>query len=161
MCWLCDHPRATRFDYLDHLRDLISWHGWTVQGVERDRLRPPWAYTIGLTEHGLPELVVTGIPLVPAAELLDDVAAHCLHAKPPEPGERVELVDGPVIEIVEVAEPTIHLVNAVEIYGPRITALQIVHADDRKHWPWEVGYRGIRGGQPVLGMRSHPSADAA
>jgi hypothetical protein len=36
-----------------------------------------------------------------------------------------------------------------------------VHADDRGHWPWDVGYRGVRGGQPVLGVRAAPSAGAA
>jgi hypothetical protein len=28
-----------------------------------------------------------------------------------------------------------------------------VYADDRGHWPWETGFRGGRGGQPVLGAR--------
>jgi prevent-host-death family protein len=60
------------------------------------------------------------------------------------------LKDGPVIEITEVAEPATYLVNAVELYGARIRALQIVHADDRGHWPWEVGYRGIRGARTML-----------
>jgi len=24
---------------------------WAVQGVERDGIHPPWAYTVGLTSH--------------------------------------------------------------------------------------------------------------
>ena len=56
-----------------------------------------------------------------------------------------------MIEIVEVAEPTAHLVTASEFYGPGIRALQLVHAADRGHWRWQVGYRG---GQPVLGVRA-------
>jgi hypothetical protein len=59
---------------------LIACHGWAVQGVQRDRIHPPWAYTVGLTSNGRPELVVTGMPLAPAAQLLNDVAAHVLHA---------------------------------------------------------------------------------
>ena len=62
------------------------------------------------------------MPLARAAELLDDVASHVLHA--------------------------------VEFYGPGIRALQLVHADGRGHWPWEVGFRGVQGGQPVLGVRA-------
>jgi hypothetical protein len=58
-------------------------------------------------------------------------------------------------------EPTAHLVIATEFYGPGIRALQLVHADDRGHWPWQVGYRGVRGGQPVLGARARPPASAA
>jgi hypothetical protein len=154
MCWACDHPDATRMDYLDHARSLIARYGWTVQGVERDRIHPPWAYTVGLTQYGQPELVVTGMPLGRAGELLHAVADHVLHASAPTPGEQVALIDGPLIEIVEVAEPTAHLNTAIELYGPSVRALQVVHADDRGHWPWDPAYRGVRGGQPVLGIRA-------
>ena len=87
MCWECDHPGSTRLDYLEHLRDLIARFGWAVQGVERDRVHPPWAYTVGLTPNGRPELVVTGLPLGRATRLLNDVASHVLHATAPRPGE--------------------------------------------------------------------------
>jgi Domain of unknown function (DUF4262) len=86
--------------------------------------------------------------------LLNNVAEHVVHAAPPRPGEQVALRGGPLIEIVKVEEPSVHLVTAVEIYGSRLRALQVVHADDRGHWPWDVGYRGVRGGQPVLGVRA-------
>ena len=52
-------------------------------------------------------------------------------------------------------------VTAVEIYGPRIQALQLVHADDLRRWPWEARYRGVRGGQPVLGVRTTRPVKAA
>jgi hypothetical protein len=42
--------------------------------------------------------VVTGLPLVRGAGLLDDVAAHVLHAIAPLPGEQVQPVGGPLIE---------------------------------------------------------------
>ena len=77
------------------------------------------------------------------------------------PGEQHALEGGPVIEAVELTEPTAHLFVAVELYGKRIRAQQLVHADDRGHWPWDVGYRGVRGGQPVLGVRAARPASAA
>jgi hypothetical protein len=158
MCWQCDHPQATYNDYLDHVSEIIVRTGWFSQEVEGDHLHPPWAYTVGLTTRGLPELVVTGLRQPELRDLLHDVTHHVLHAGPPAPGEQVPLVGGPLIEIVEVAEPTAHLNLALNLFGPQIRALQIVHADDRDHWPWDRGYRGIRGGQPVLGMRSAGSA---
>jgi hypothetical protein len=161
MCWVCDHPGSTRLDYLRYMSDLIARYGWAVQGVERDRIHPPWAYTVGLTPHGMPELVVTGLPLARATGLLNNVAAHVLHAAAARPGEQVPLRGGPVIEVVEVAEPAAHLVIAIELYGTAIRALQLVHADDRGHWPWQVGFRGVRGGQPVLGVRARRPASAA
>jgi Domain of unknown function (DUF4262) len=154
MCWACDHPDGTHRDYLDHMSALITRHGWAIQGIGRDRIHPPWAYTVGLTRYGKPELVATGLPVARATRLLNDVAAHIMHADEPAPGERIPLDGGPLIEIVEIAEPTAHLVIAVDLYGRQVRALQVVHADDRGHWPWDRGYRGVRGGQPVLGKRA-------
>jgi hypothetical protein len=154
MCWLCDHPGATEFDYLEHIRDVIAYSGFAIQGVEGDRRNSPWAYTVGLSAHGKPELVVTGLSIARSVRLLNDVAPHLMHADAPQPGEVVPLLDAPVIEIVEITEPTEYLGIAVAIFGPEIRALQLVHADDRGHWPWEVGFRGSRGGQPLLGKRA-------
>jgi hypothetical protein len=65
----------------------------------------------------------------------------------------VPLIGGPLIEFVEVDQPAVHLLVAREFYGAGIRGLQVVHADDRGHWPWDIAYRGGRGGQPVLGVR--------
>jgi hypothetical protein len=159
MCWICDHPQATRSDYLNHMLDLVATYGWAVQGVSRDGLHPPWAYTVGLTEADLPELVVSGMSVRRAHELLNDVASHIVHSGVALiPGQQVPLVGGPTLEIVELSETKARLVTAVDIYGPGIRALQLVHADDRGHWPWQVGYRGH---QFVLGERVCPPATAA
>jgi hypothetical protein len=153
VCWMCDHPGATERDYTDHLRRLIDTRGWAVQGMERDGRRPPWAYTVGLTLHMRPELVVTGMGLVRATEVLNIVAGHLLHAETPEPGTQARLTDGPLVEVVQVTAPWAHLNMAVVMYGRRIRGLQLVHADKHGHWPWDQAYRGVRGGQPVLGTR--------
>lgn len=158
MCWLCDHVDLTRSEYLEHIRDVIACCGYAIQGVEGgvegDRRRSPSVYTVGLTTLGKPEVVVTGMAEARAARLANVVAAHMAHGDDvPEPGDRVPLLDGPEIEIVEVAEPGEHLPVAVELFGPEVRALQLVHADDRGHWPWERGFRGSRGGQPLLGTR--------
>jgi hypothetical protein len=153
MCWMCDHPGSTRADYLDFMRDMIACYGWGVQGVERAGPHPPWAYTVGLTLVGDPELVITGMSVRRAARMLNEQAAHMLHASAPPLGEPVELACGTIGQMVEVTEPTAHLDVAVELFGSQIQALQVVHADDRGRWPWERGYRGVYGGQPVLGPR--------
>ena len=63
MCWSCDHPEASHDDYLAMMRDKMNYYGWAIQGIERDGDHPPWAYTACLTEHGRPELVVTGMSM--------------------------------------------------------------------------------------------------
>jgi hypothetical protein len=157
MCWQCDHPGASWQDYLDHLRELLERHCWIVQGVQRARHRASYAYTIGLAGHDRPELVVTGMPYDRAAALLNDVAGHVVHAEAPQPGEVVRLRGGPTVEIVRVTEPGAHLAVAAALNGPRFSALQLVYPDDRGRWPWDVGFRGGRGGQPVLGARAADS----
>jgi hypothetical protein len=99
--------------------------------------------------------VVTGLPYDQAADLLNSVAEHVVHAEtPPLPGEVIPLRGGPVIEIVRVAEPGIHLRVAAALNGPGFTALQLVYTDDQGHWPWDTDFRAGRGGQPVLGTRA-------
>ena len=105
MCWLCAHPGATERDYQEHMWSLIAMYGWAVQGVERDGVHPPWAYTVGLTPHQRPELVITGMGLTRATQVLNGVAAHLLHAEAPEPGTQAVLLDGPLVEVVKVAAP--------------------------------------------------------
>jgi hypothetical protein len=155
MCWKCDHPEASHQDYVDYMCDKIAQFGWAIQGVERDGVHPPWAYTVGLTLYDLPELVITGMSLRQSARLLNEMAEHTLHCPTPRPapGEQIPWRDGPLLEVVWIEEPTAHLNLAVELFGPQVRALQLVHADDHEHWPWDSWYRGVRGGQPVLGMR--------
>ena len=109
---------------------------------------------MGLTAAERPELVVTGLPYDRAVELLNQAAERVLQGAAPEPGDVLPLRDGVVAEIVRVAEPAVHLSVAAALNGPRFPALQLVYADDAGRWPWEAGFRGGHGGQPVLGARA-------
>ncbi|MGW4058512.1 DUF4262 domain-containing protein [Amycolatopsis sp. NPDC004747] len=151
MCFECEN--RDRPGYLDRLRGGVAARGWLVQGVEGAGPYPPWAYTIGLSGYGLPELVVTGLPMLAAGNLLNSQAAEVLRGSPPAAGERIPLRDGPLVEVVELAEPSVHLVFAAALYGPEIRALQLVHADTRGRFPWSPDYRDGQAGQPVLGVR--------
>lgn len=157
MCWKCDNPHATTDDYLELIRGVIDRSGWFVQAVGAGRRQPPFAYTVGLTGLGRPELVVTGLKHIQAHELLDGLAHHWVHhtGDVVRPGDHVPLRDHPDIEVVAVAEPSVHLVFASALFGPAVSAHQLVWADDRGRWPWEVGFRG---NQSVLGPRATGAA---
>ena len=146
MCWSCDNPDG------DYLRDLviptIRRSGWMVQVVTG---RPRLAYTVGLTERGLPELVVTGMASHRAGALLNSAATSDIDTW--LPGECMQYRDQ-LLEVVELPHPEAHLFTAAELYGESLRALQLVWADDRGHWPWCRSHRGSRGGQPVLGPRA-------
>jgi hypothetical protein len=151
MCWMCDHPGSTWQDFLDELRKKMRKHGWTVLYVEIDRT--PYAYTIGLHERGLPELLVTGVSPQRALWLLNHVAKKAVNGEPLTPGQRMRLVTGTLIEIVEVEQPDAHMDAAVAFYGADLRALQLVWPDGRGHWPWSAAFEDGRGTQPVLGVR--------
>ena len=61
MCWLCEHPEATRQERLDYFRGVLDKQPWIVVNVHEERYRPPYSYTLGLTDRELPELVITGL----------------------------------------------------------------------------------------------------
>lgn len=151
MCWICDHPEATRQDYLECLREKTFKRGWAVQYVEHERR--PFGYTIGLSEAGLPELLITGLEPLTTWKLLNTVAEYMVNETEPAPGDTITLPDDWFAEFVEVSEPTAHLGFAVELCGYDIRALQVVWHDRYGHSPWCSEFN--RGGprQPVLGIR--------
>lgn len=158
MCWVCDHPEATRSARLAYVRGMLAEHPWVVIGVERDGLRPPYSYTVGLTELDRPELLITGLSKARAADVLIAVAEKVLGPGAPTAGTRLRLPGRRPGEVVHVAEPGIHLEVAAELFGERLTALQLVYADLRGRWPWDKDFRNGRGGQPVLGLRTTRAA---
>jgi Domain of unknown function (DUF4262) len=148
----CDQPNPTADDYLDELRRTMQEHGWAVQYVESDRT--PFAYTVGLHDCGLPELLMTGVSQQRAMRLLNIVAKDMMAGKRLTPGQKVAVRSGPLMEVVEVANPDAHLTWAVAFGGPGVRALQLVWADGRGRWPWAAAFSDGRGRQPVLGVRS-------
>jgi hypothetical protein len=155
MCWQCDHPDATTDDYLDILREVIRGHGWAVQYVEDDRR--PLAYTIGLHDRGLPELLMTGLSARPAQRVLNSMAHMIVDDSTVlAPGMHIDYQDEFLLEVVEVEHPDAHMNFAIRLCGPDVSALQLVWADSRGRWPWEVGWGHGRRRQPVLGVRSEP-----
>jgi hypothetical protein len=152
MCWRCDHPNATQDDYLDVLRSEMVEHGWAVQYVESDR--NPFAYTVGLHDCGLPELLVTGASPPRARRLLNAVARDAMRGRALTPGGQIPIQDGPLVEIVEVDHPDAHMGWAIAFGGRGIRALQLVWADGRGRWPWAAEFCDGRRRQPVLGIRA-------
>jgi hypothetical protein len=153
MCWVCDHPEAPKAAQLAYVRGLLDEHPWLVIGVERDGYRPPYSYTVGLTELDQPELLITGLAQERAAKVLIAVAEKMGGAGMPAAGARIQLPGRRPGEIVRVGEPGVHLEVAAGLFGERLAALQLVYADLRGRWPWDKNFRNGRGGQPVLGLR--------
>ena len=153
MCEHCDDPDESFEDYYARvIRSKIEEYGWFIQYVESDGRASSYAYTVGLTEHGCPELIATGVTPQEAAALLN-AGGDVLHRRHLHHGQRVTIA-GRRTEVVVLPHPEAHLLFASDVYGPQMQAVQLVHADDSGIWPWSRGYRGGAGGQPVLGPRA-------
>jgi hypothetical protein len=153
MCWQCDNPSGAEAEEdIDGLRASVREHGWAIKYVEDDRR--PYAYTMGLHELGLPELLVTGVTTERALALLDYFIEEAIDKGAPRPGDRIALSDTACIEAVHVDQPDVQLGLAVRLFGSKLRAVQLVWTDMRGRWPWDKGFDfdGLR--QPVLGVRA-------
>ncbi len=153
MCWKCDNPNGTEQEYLQSLRETIDDHGWAVQYVESDSR--PFAYTVGLTKRGMPELVITGMKPNTSARLLNSIAHMIVDdGTRLAPAMHIDYQSEFLLEVVEVEHPDVHLLYAMRLCGDGVRALQLVWADDNGRLPWERGWSHGRRRQPVLGMRA-------
>ena len=153
MCQLCDRPDLTMADHVEHVRALVAVDRFAVQSVQGSRTSAECSYTVGLTEQGLPELVVLAVRPTEAHRLLRAWGDYLLDDSLVLAGEA--LTWGPwTMEAVEVAQPAEHLVLASVLYGDRVRALQLAWCDSAGKWPWQPGHRARRAGQPLLGERA-------
>jgi Domain of unknown function (DUF4262) len=153
MCRQCDHPSDSDAEEdISGLRECVREHGWVIKYVDDDRR--PYAYTIGLHQFGLPELMATGVTTERALALLDYFIEETISKGAPRPGDQIMLCDTAKIEVVHVDHPDAHLDLAVSLFGPKLRALQLVWTDLRGRWPWDekFDFDGLR--QPVLGVRA-------
>src|ERR1700712_2356413 len=117
MCWMCDDPTMTKADALARMAGMVEKYGWAIEAVQGDRVHPPWAYTVGLTLQGLPELVLTGMRAAEAGDVLNEWADQAVHrGERLSAGQRLRCPHGTETEIVELAHPDAHLLTAVSLF---------------------------------------------
>ncbi|MBG0564791.1 DUF4262 domain-containing protein [Actinoplanes aureus] len=116
-------------------------------------------YTIGLTDHAHPELILFGLPPDISRPALHSVAADIIAGRRTcVAGQHADdVLEGHQVQFVAVSEPDRHLPVAAQFYaltGAAVDALQIVWPDRYHRWPWQPGTRVDE--MPVLG--SHVSS---
>lgn len=108
-------------------------------------------YTAGLTQKGLPELIVYGVPAEHGADLLNSLASRLLDGEVIADGTRIDdLVEGPFTPQLRTAvrrrDP---LGVAEEQYGDQVVVRQLVLPDRENRMPWEARF-DYSASQPVL-----------
>ena len=139
-------------DPLDELRNKIDNYGWAVRNVSDANPAKCLSYTVGLTAHAHPEVVMTGLPPEVGTAFLNIVGEIVVR----EGGRfaarqaTTELADGPAMPVLAVLDKS-DLTAVDAIYGD-VPALQIVWTDSAGRLPWEPGYANPPGSQRLLGQ---------
>jgi hypothetical protein len=146
-------------DFFDEQSEIIEKFGWAVVHVVPTEDDPPdtvpFAYTVGLTGYGFPELVIAGLPPETGHVLLNEMAGrvcdeglglrHGHHIRGLLDGQEVRVVAG---EISEVLFPGAALMR----YGDgRVRLLQLAWPDAGDRFPWQSGYDAVTYPQPTIG----------
>ena len=138
-------------------QEVIDRHGWAVTAVfpTADDPGAPFAYTIGLTAHGYPELIIAGLDPATSQMLLNDLAQRVFdRAERFTAGQPIsDLLHGYDAVIVEgPATEALHPGTAFARYGKdRVTLQQVVWPDQHGRFPWEPQYAIDPQAQPLLG----------
>ena len=116
-------------------------------------------YTVGLTGHGHPELIMFGLPPDISRPALRSVAGDVIAGRRTLTAEQYadDVLEGHQVLLVAVTEPDRHLPVAAQFYavtGAAVQALQIVWPDRHHRWPWQPGTRVDD--MPVLGRHDVP-----
>lgn len=137
---------------MDDIREKIDAYGWAVRNVSDADPAKCVSYTVGLTAHGHPEAVMTGLPPEAGTAFLNFVGEIVVREggrfTAGEP--TTELADGPAMPVIAVSDTS--ALTAVEALYGEVQAVQIVWTDSSGHLPWEPGYANPPGSQQLLGL---------
>lgn len=131
-------------DIYDQQSKNIEKYGFTVQAVFSDGVNPGFAYTIGLTKYGQPELLVFGLPAQAAMHFLNGIVESSNFA-PLSLGEDAvidDLANLPMgLRIISQAEAGRYCFQVHHRYGKeRPTFMQVVLSDQHGRMPWDALY---------------------
>jgi len=138
---------------------LIASHGWMLQYVfpTQESEGPSFAYTIGLADQGLPELIVFALP-----QEIAHIAVSALIAKLREVKDGGTPVLGktdidfnfPVyVREVTAQDVADYAVQALHRSDGQAKFLQVCITDRHGLFAWEPGFRGDPTMYPVLGQK--------
>lgn len=136
--------------YLDQVRSVIARNGWAVQGVIGTRTQPAFAYTVGMTARGLPELITYGLHVKTAQTVLNTAARRLTGGDDVYAHGRIATGLANMDPVLIESATDRPLVIARQVFPDReVRALQLVWPDPVGLWPWQPG--STMAGTPLLG----------
>jgi hypothetical protein len=168
MCDACDRGIDTSdpvqsqqwLDQMDaRIREAIRKYGWYCMAVEgeEEHGQPGFAYTIGLTGFGHPELLAYGLHPSYAHKLFGALVRKVRSGTTLTEETELTLpiwtvhLHQQAVRFMPVPSPRWSLLWAADAYKPApIQALQVVWADGKGQFPWEPGYALAGWMQPII-----------
>jgi len=141
--------------FIKSLDDKIERFGQAslMVGDDPENSIPSYAYTIGLTERGLPEVLVFGLGDT-AGVFLNDVAERLKSGRAVPRNERIGDVFRGFDAVVHDVSPKVaaqFLKFAASRYGERLRCIQLIWPDAQNRMPWEPDHdREKRAAQLLL-----------
>ena len=144
-----------------HTAQTIRRHRTYIQyvGGESDRRRAPFAYTVGLFGLGHPELLVVGVDMRTAGNLLNDLRDRIVAGRDLVPGELLTFAGWTHRVTVEHVPNPGEIAFAANRFYERpaefsVPLLQLTYDDREGRFPWEDGYANPAWVQPRPGTFS-------
>jgi hypothetical protein len=144
-----------------HTAHTIRWHRTYIQyvGGDPDRRQAPFAYTVGLFGLGHPELLVVGVDMRTAGNLLNDLRDRIVEGRDLVPGELLTFADWTHRVTVEHVPNPGEIAFAANRFYERpaeysVPLLQLTYDDREGRFPWEDGYSNPEWVQPRPGRFS-------
>ena len=148
------YPAGRHDTGLRQIGEAIERSGVHLEFVPQPAPLETCWYTIGLTDHRHPELILFGLPPTISRPVLHTLAREVIQDRRKcVAGQYADdVLEEHPVQFVAVTEPERHLPVAAQFYagtGTAVEALQIVWPDRYRRWPWEPGTRVDD--MPVLG----------
>jgi Domain of unknown function (DUF4262) len=152
----CECCKKGMDTFLAETEVLIKRYGHTVISTEMENDKGafiPMAYTAGLSDNGLPEIICFGLPRRAGHILLNDAAELLRKNKLPLDTAIPELAVGfPLVFKRVPAEQGVSYINLANYRAGRpVDLIQLIWPDEQSRFPWDAEFDPLmRDAQPLL-----------
>jgi hypothetical protein len=123
-------------DFFSEINNHIKEYGCSIIATDTDGMS--MSYTVGLSDSGLPEIVVFGLPSASAHAILNDAAKLLKEDKLPLDAPISGLANLPCVCKHVLAERGVGYINAANARAGRpVNLIQLVWPDEKGHFPWQ------------------------
>lgn len=151
-CICCTQGSAAAKGHMDMLIEKYG-HGVITTGTEHHGEKITMAYTLGLYERGLPELLVFTLPAQVAGMLLNEAAELLKRGELSLDAPCTQLANLPVAFVaVSPEDAADYIVQANNRANRSLPVWQMVWTDTQGNFPWDAEFEArFQGKQPLLG----------